>query len=249
MSRFGCLGVPLGTVPGLPRDAVRILACLLSIEREGSVMLTQQGTTVPVAALRGPATGAPPSRRTRRSRLPAFITEPWFLPSLLTLALGLYRSTTIVLWWDELSTLDVARRPISGILATATHVDAVHSVYYIFMHFWILLFGSSVLAVRLPSVLAMCGATVCTALLAIRLFDRRVAYTSAVIFALVPGVDRYACETRSYALVVLGSALALLALFRALERPSRRRSTESSWASPERSTSSRSPRYPRTSWS
>lgn len=186
-------------------------------------MLTQQGTAVPVAALRSPATITPPSRRTRRARIPAFLTAPWFLPLLLTAALGLYRSTTIVLWWDELATLDVARRPIGGILATATHVDAVHSVYYIFMHFWMLLFGTSVLAVRLPSVLAMCGATVCTALLAVRLFDRRVALTAATVFALIPGVDRYACETRSYALVVLGSALALLALFRALERPSRKR--------------------------
>lgn len=186
-------------------------------------MLTQQGTAVPVAAPSGPVTSVPPSRRTRRSRIPAFITASWFLPVLLTAALGLYRSTTIVLWWDELSTLDVAQRPISGILATATHVDAVHSVYYVFMHFWLLVFGHSVLAVRMPSVLAMCGATVCTALLAVRLFDRRVAFTAAVVFALIPGVDRYACEARSYALVVFGSALALLALFRALERPSKRR--------------------------
>jgi mannosyltransferase len=186
-------------------------------------MLTQQGTTAPVAAPSGPVISTPPSRRTGRGRIPSFITTPWFLPLLLTAALGLYRSTTIVLWWDELSTLDVARRPITGILDTATHVDAVHSVYYLFMHVWMMAFGSSVLAVRMPSVLAMCGATVCTALLAVRLFDRRVAFTAATLFALIPGVDRYASETRSYALVVFGSALALLALFRALERPSRQR--------------------------
>jgi mannosyltransferase len=186
-------------------------------------MLTQQGTAVPATVLKGPTDGTLPARLTRTARVRALLATPWLLPVLLTAALGLYRSTTIVLWWDELSTLDVARRPLSKILATATHVDAVHSVYYVFMHFWMLLFGSSVLSVRLPSVLAMCGATVCTAVIARRLFDRRVALTSATIFALIPGVARYASETRSYALVVLGSALALIALLRALERPSRGR--------------------------
>lgn len=186
-------------------------------------MLTQQGTAVPGTALGRPTASMPRPRSTRMAQLQALFVAPWFLPVLLTAALGLYRSTTIVLWWDELSTLDVARRPLGKILATASHVDAVHSVYYVFMHFWMLLFGTSVLAVRLPSVLAMCGATVCTAVIARRLFDRRVAYTASTIFALIPGVDRYACETRSYALVVLGSALALIALMRALEQPSWRR--------------------------
>lgn len=182
-------------------------------------MLTQQGTVVPEAASTVPEDRpAPASRR----RIPAFVTEPWFLPLLLAAVLGLWRCTSIVLWWDELSTLDIARRPVAGIFATAQHVDAVHSLYYLLMHFWMKLFGSSVLAVRLPSVLAMCGSTVCTAALARRLFDRRVAITASFIFALIPGVDRYASETRSYALVVLGSALALLALFRALERPTTR---------------------------
>lgn len=195
-------------------------------------MLTQQGTVVPparrVASLPrlpvqqpvapGPEPAAPPRRR-----LPAFVAAPWFVPLLVTAALGLYRSTSIVLWWDELSTLDIIRRPVGGIVSTAQHVDAVHSFYYLFMHFWVTLFGTSVLAIRLPSLLAMCGATVCTALIAERLFDRRVAYTAAFVFSVIPGIDRYACEARSYGLVVLGSALALLSLLRALEQPSRRR--------------------------
>jgi mannosyltransferase len=194
-------------------------------------MLTQQGTMVSpargVASLsrispRFPVQRPAPSAPARR-RLPAFVTAPWFVPLLITAALGFYRITSIVLWWDELSTLDIIERPVSGIIATAGHVDAVHSFYYLFMHFWVMVFGTSVFAMRLPSLLAMCGATVCTALIAQRLFDRRVAYTAAFVFSLVPGVDRYACEARSYGLVVLGSALALLLLLRALERPGLRR--------------------------
>lgn len=189
-------------------------------------MLTQQGTVVPPALGAGsvipaPRNGGPGT--SRRRRIPAFVTSPWFLPLLVTAALGLYRCTSIVLWWDELATLDIAQRPVSGILDTASHVDAVHSFYYLFMHFWIEVFGTSLLSIRMPSVLAMCGATVCTALLAQRLFNRRVAYTAAAIFSIVPGIDRYASETRSYGLVVLGSTVAVLLLMRALERPTWRR--------------------------
>ncbi len=155
--------------------------------------------------------------------LQRLVSAPWFLPVLLALALGLYRCTSIVLWWDELSTLDIAERPVSNILATAHHVDAVHSFYYLFMHFWIAAFGTSVLAIRLPSLLAMCGATVCTAVIAERLFDRRVAVISATLFALIPGVARYATEARSYGFVVLGSAVAFLLLLRALDKSTRGR--------------------------
>jgi len=193
-------------------------------------MLTQQGTVVPPSRLAGSVPRVPvrPSLPpappvSPRRRVLDVLTSPWFVPLLVTAALGLYRSTSIVLWWDELSTLDIAGRPVSGILATARHVDAVHSLYYLCMHFWILFFGDSVLVVRLPSVLAMCAATVCTAALAQRLFDRRVAYTAAAVFSIVPGVDRYASETRSYALVMFGSVLAVLLLLRALDRPDRRR--------------------------
>ena len=178
-------------------------------------MLTQQGAATVSAA----------PERAGRMRSPAATAAWvwWTLPILLTGALGLYRASSIVLWWDELSTVDIARRPVGGILATARNVDAVHTVYYLFMHFWIEVFGSAPLVLRLPSVFAMCGATACTTAIGRRLFNRRVAVTSSVLFALIPGVARYACEARSYGFVVLGSAAAFLLLLRVLEHPGKRR--------------------------
>jgi mannosyltransferase len=176
-------------------------------------MLTQPRAAVPLAA---------PAKPVTRSR-PAWLSRIWLLPILITAVLGLWRASSIDLWWDELSTIDIARRPFSGILATAGHVDAVHAVYYLFMHVWITLLGTSPLSVRLPSVLAMCGATACTWAIAERLFDRRIAFGSSMIFSLIPGVARYAEEARSYGFVVLGAAAAFLLLLRALEEPSPRR--------------------------
>ncbi|HET9173078.1 MAG TPA: glycosyltransferase family 39 protein, partial [Actinospica sp.] len=161
-------------------------------------MLTQPRTAVPLPT--SDDTGTAPAPQ------PTWTGRLWILPVLVTAVLGLWRASSIELWWDELSTIDIARRPFSGIIATAGNVDAVHTVYYLFMHVWIILFGSSPLAVRLPSVLAMCGATACTAAIAEKLFDRRVALTAAMIFAVTPGVARYAEEARSYGFVVLGAA-------------------------------------------
>jgi mannosyltransferase len=176
-------------------------------------MLTQLRAAVPLPAPADTAT----------TREPAWPRRLWLVPVLITAILGLWRASSIDLWWDELSTIDVARRPFAGILATAGHVDAVHTVYYLFMHVWIVAFGASPLSVRIPSVLAMCGATACTAAIAEKLFDRRIAFTAAMIFSLIPGVARYAEEARSYGFVVLGASAAFLLLLRTLEEPSPRR--------------------------
>ncbi|MFJ1703054.1 glycosyltransferase family 39 protein [Kitasatospora sp. NPDC088346] len=133
--------------------------------------------------------------------------------------MGLYRVDGPVLWHDELATLNVIRRPTGAILAMLHHVDAVHGAYYLLMHFWTSLAGDSLLALRLPSVLAMAGAAACVALSGQRMFDRRAGLISGLVFALIPAVARYAQEVRSYGLVVLTASLALLMLLRALERP------------------------------
>jgi mannosyltransferase len=177
-------------------------------------MLTQPRAAVPLDT---------PADTATSTVEPAWRRRLWLLPVLVTAILGLWRASTVDLWWDELSTVDIARRPFSGIIATAGHVDAVHTVYYLFMHVWITVFGSSPLSMRLPSVLAMCGATACTAAIAERLFDRRIAFTASLIFSLIPGVARYAEEARSYGFVVFGAAAAFLLLLRTLEQPSPRR--------------------------
>lgn len=177
-------------------------------------MLTEPRAAVPLPTPADPA----PARQ-----WPTWSNRLWLLPVLVTAVLGLWRASTVELWWDELSTIDIARRPFSGIFATAGHVDAVHTLYYLFMHVWITAFGSSPLSVRMPSVLAMCGATACTWAIAERLFDRRIALVSSMIFSLIPGVARYAEEARSYGFVVFGAAAAFLVLLRTLEQPSARR--------------------------
>lgn len=144
----------------------------------------------------------------------------WLWPVLATAAVCLWRATTISLWWDELTSYEIATRSVSQIWRTVHHVDAVHATYYILLHFWISAFGKSILVIRLPGILAMTGAAACTALTAKRLFGKTIGLTSGLVFALLPVVARYSTELRSYALVVFFASLSTLLLVRALEKPS-----------------------------
>ncbi|MCX4777492.1 glycosyltransferase family 39 protein [Streptomyces sp. NBC_01264] len=165
----------------------------------------------------GPRRSALRARRALRERPAAALV--WLLPALATLAAGLYRISTPVLWHDELATLTVVRRPRGALLDMLQNVDAVHGAYYLLLHYWIDLFGDSPAMLRLPTVLAMAAAAACAALAGRRMFGARAGLTAGLLFALIPAVTRYAQEARSYAFVVLLAAAAMLLLLRALERP------------------------------
>ena len=78
-------------------------------------------------------------------------------------------------------------------------------------------------ALRLPSVLAMAGAAGLTAVLGRRLFGAPAGLLAGLLFAVLPGTSRYAQEARPYALVTLFAVLAMVLLVRALDRPGRLR--------------------------
>ncbi|SED67188.1 mannosyltransferase [Streptomyces sp. 2231.1] len=143
----------------------------------------------------------------------------WLWPSMVTLIVGTYRIGQPLMGRDELSSWDASGRSAGQVLAMVRHVDAVLGTYYLLLHGWRTLFGDSATSLRLPSALAMAGAAVCVALLGQRLFGHRAGLAGGLLFALIPGVSRFAHEARPYGLVMLAVALAALLLLRALDRP------------------------------
>ncbi|HEX5594635.1 MAG TPA: glycosyltransferase family 39 protein [Micromonosporaceae bacterium] len=143
-----------------------------------------------------------------------------FWPALLTLVITLLGSDRAQLWRDELATWSAASRSTRDLLRLIGNIDAVFGPYYLLLHGWIRAFGDSVLALRLPSVLAMAAAAGLTARLGERLFDARTGLIAGLLFAVAPSTSRYAQEARPYALATFFAVLSTLLLVRSLARPS-----------------------------
>ncbi|MGV9453487.1 glycosyltransferase family 39 protein [Streptomyces sp. NPDC003635] len=147
------------------------------------------------------------------------------LPVALCLALGLWgvrRGGS--LWRDEAVSYDMARRDLPDLLATLAQADAVHGLYYLFLHGLFRLSGDldPLLVLRLPSVLAAAAVTGFVALLGHRLAGPRAGLLAGLAFALLPPVQRYAQEGRSYALVCALVAWATYLLLGAVREGRRR---------------------------
>ncbi|MFI9026542.1 hypothetical protein [Streptomyces sp. NPDC053560] len=139
-------------------------------------------------------------------------------PCALALVLGLWgirRGGSI--WRDEVVTYDMAHRSLPDLWHTLQHVDAVHGLYYLFMHGLFAVFGGGVTTLRLPSALAMTAAAAGVALLGARVAGRRAGVAAGLVFPVLPLVQEYGQEGRSYALVCALVTWSTYLLVRALD--------------------------------
>ncbi len=122
------------------------------------------------------------------------------------------------LWLDEALTVSIARKPLHELPAYLKR-DGAPPLFYVLLHGWTGIFGTSNLAVRaLPGVIGV--ATLPLAWLAgKRLAGRWAAGAAMLLVATSPFAIRYATEARMYSLVALLTALGYLALDRALRHP------------------------------
>lgn len=124
-------------------------------------------------------------------------------------------------WGDEAASVLSAQRSIPSLLGLLAHVDAVHGVYYLFLHGWIALFGTGELATRIPSAVAVGLAAAGTVVLGTRLLGPRLGLTAGLLFTLLPVTTQYGIEARSYGMVMAAAVwltVLLLALVRRRER-------------------------------
>ncbi|MGY0005807.1 glycosyltransferase family 39 protein [Micromonospora sp. I033] len=147
----------------------------------------------------------------------------WAVPGLVTLAVTLAGIGHAQPWRDELATWSAATRPVPDLVRLAGTIDAATGPYYLLMHGWTALAGTSPTALRLPSALAMAGAAAITARLGARLAGARAGLLAGLLLAVLPATSRYGQEARPYTLATLFAVLATLLLVGALRRPTWRR--------------------------
>jgi mannosyltransferase len=103
------------------------------------------------------------------------------------------------LWGDEAASLMSAERPISSLLTMLRHVDAVHGTYYLGLHAWIQIAGTSPFAIRFPSAVAVGLCTAAVVILARRLSTTATAVIAGLVCAVLPRMTYAGEEARSYA--------------------------------------------------
>jgi hypothetical protein len=135
------------------------------------------------------------------------------------------------LWADEVISVNIARLPLSGLREALRH-DGAPPLYYVFLHFWMEVFGTGNAAARALSGVIGVVTLVPAWYAGARLDARRaaaglqspdsrfVAWASVLLLAASPFAIRYATEARMYALVILLVYVGYLALLRVFDRPS-----------------------------
>jgi mannosyltransferase len=127
------------------------------------------------------------------------------------------------LWIDEGHTWKYANEPLGSMLsAVIGSTNAVEALYYAVLHFWIGVAGTSEIALRLPSAMAMALAVWLASKTAADAAGRRAAFVAGFVMISLPGVTRYAQEARPYAFAVAAVALSTFLLYRGLTRDQRR---------------------------
>ncbi|MEV5353142.1 glycosyltransferase family 39 protein [Streptomyces sp. NPDC052693] len=158
----------------------------------------------------------PPAGRWRRA-------APVALPALAALALGLWGiERRDSMWRDESVTYQVAHRSLGELWGLLGEIDAVHGLYYLLMHAVFAVWDGGLVALRLPSVLGTALAAAGVGAIGARLSGHRAGTLAGLVFAVLPIVQRYAQEGRSYALVTAGVTWATYFFLRAAAGTGRR---------------------------
>ena len=174
-------------------------------------------------------TAPAPVRPTRRSvlwtRLGERSGQPWSVAVLWVLLGGLVTAGVVLrfvappeLWLDEAQSVAIAHLPLPELFA-ALEQDGSPPLYYLLLHVWTALFGTSATTVRSLSAVFSLLTLPLAWYVARRLAGRRAAAALGVLLATSPVLVRYASETRMYALLVLLSMAGIAAGAAVVRRP------------------------------
>jgi mannosyltransferase len=102
-------------------------------------------------------------------------------------------------WGDEAASVLSAERSLPSLFSLLSRIDAVHGVYYLFLHGWIAVAGTSEAVVRFPSAVAIGFAAAGTVVVGRRLAGPTTGILAGCVLAVLPVVTRLGMEARSYA--------------------------------------------------
>ena len=137
---------------------------------------------------------------------------------LIGLFLRLYHLGTQSIWVDEVFSLKMSEFDLLGLVGRTALYDNSPPLYYIPLHYMILIFGTSEFAIRLLSALFGVLAIPVIYLVGRQLFDKEAGLMAALILAFSSFNVQYSQEARMYTLMVLLALLSMYFFLRVLRR-------------------------------
>jgi mannosyltransferase len=170
---------------------------------------------------------ASPRERTPRPRSAlAQQRRHWWILAGIVLVGALLRFPTAgeqSFWFDEATTWQIVAHGLGHVLHQVSQTESTPPLYYVLLWCWSRVFGLGDAGLR--SLSAVFGTATIVVMWAIgrRVASERAGLIAALLTAANPLLVWYSQEARAYALLLLMSAVSLLALVRALSSPSRGR--------------------------
>jgi mannosyltransferase len=149
---------------------------------------------------------------------PWLATVAWSVPAVIMAAVGAIGVWSAPLSVAELTTWRFAATPERDFWTLLGDAGGAQAPYLVLMRLWATVAGTSDVALRLPSVLAMAAAAALVAALGVRLAGLRVGFAAGVLFAALPATARFAQDAGPDALALCAALAATLLLARLLDR-------------------------------
>ena len=127
------------------------------------------------------------------------------------------------LWFDEANTAQLLQLSPGHMLGLLPQSESTPPLYYCVAWVWVRIFGNTAAGLRSLSAVAGVAMVPVAYALAAELVSRRAGLICAALTACNPLLVWYSQEARAYELLVLLSAVSVLAAARAVREPSRRR--------------------------
>jgi mannosyltransferase len=125
-------------------------------------------------------------------------------------------------WYDEAATISASySRSLGQLWQMLGNVDAVHGLYYLFMHGWFGVFPPTEFWSRAPSGLAVGGAAAGIVVLGKQFSSRTVAVASGMVCAILPRATWAGVEARPYAMSMTAAVWLTVLLVVAVRRDNR----------------------------
>ena len=125
-------------------------------------------------------------------------------------------------WYDEAATISASySRSLDQLWQMLGNVDAVHGLYYLFMHGWFQIFPPTEFWSRAPSGLAAGGAAAGIVVLGKQFSSRTVALSAGVLCGILPRTTWAGIEARPYAMSMMAAVWLTVLLVVAARRESR----------------------------